>query len=325
MERTALRIGVSDSDRTRPLVSGEVEMEGVAADIEVMGVQVLFNRQLTEHTFDCCEFPLTSYLRTLERPDRRYVGLPVFPSRHFRLSSVFINKTRGIRSPADLAGRRIGVPVFDMAAAVWLRGIFHDQFGLDRASPIYVAGGLEAPRAGDEHPQFYPARFKHEQCTDRSLASMLASGEIDALYTARAPSTWPSATVGRLFEDPMTAELGYFDRTGVFPAMHLVAIKRSIVEKHLDLPMAVFKAFAAAQEVAQSKLADSTALSTMLPWQLENLLLAKQRLGADYWPAGVAKNKAMLEAIIRYMAEDGLIEKQFAIEDIFEGADILAT
>jgi ABC-type nitrate/sulfonate/bicarbonate transport system substrate-binding protein len=325
MERTALTIGVSDSDRTRPLVSGEVRIEGVTADIEVMGVQALFNRQLTEHTFDCCEFPLTSYLRTLERPDRRYVGLPVFPSRHFRLSSVFINMTKGIRSPADLAGRKIGVPVFDMAAAVWLRGIFHDHYGLDRTSPIYVAGGLEAPRSGDEHPQFYPSCFKHEQCMDRSLASMLASGEIDALYTARAPSCWPSATVGRLFEDPMTAELGYFDRTGIFPAMHLVAIKRSIVEKHPDLPMAVFKAFAAAQEVAQSRLADSAALSTMLPWQLENLSFAKERLGADYWPAGIAKNRAMLEAIIRYMADDRLVQKQFAIEEIFEGADILST
>jgi 4,5-dihydroxyphthalate decarboxylase len=325
MERTTLTIGVSDSDRTRPLISGEVAIEGAAAEIEVMGVQALFNRQLTQHTFDCCEFPLTSYLRTLERPDRRYVGLPVFPSRHFRLSSVFINTAKGIQSPADLAGRKIGVPVFDMAAAVWLRGIFHDYYGLDRTSPIYVAGGLEAPRSGDEHPQFYPDRFKHEQCTDRSLSSMLASGEIDALYTARAPSSWPSATVGRLFEDPTTAEIGYFDRSGVFPAMHLVAIKRSIVERHPHLPMAVFKAFAAAQEVAQARLADSAALSTMLPWQLENLLFAKQRLGADYWPAGIAKNRAMLDAVIRYMAEDGLVQKQFAIEDVFEGTEILAT
>src|SRR5260221_13505580 len=127
MAALSLKIGVSDSDRTRPIASGEVPIAGVAADVKLMGVQALFNQQLTEHTFDCCEFPLSSYLRSLERPDRPYVAVPVFPSRHFRFSSVFVNAAKGIRKPADLAGKRIGVPVFDMAAAVWLRGIRSEE------------------------------------------------------------------------------------------------------------------------------------------------------------------------------------------------------
>jgi 4,5-dihydroxyphthalate decarboxylase len=163
MPNLNLNIGVSDSDRTRPLANGDVAIAGCKPVVTFMGVQDLFNKQLTEHSFDCCEFPLGTYLRTLERPERPYLAIPIFPSRHFRLSSSFVNTTKGIKAPSDLAGKRIGVSVFDMAAAVWLRGIFQDHYGLPRMAPIYVAGGLEAPRTGDEHPQFYPDRFQHEE------------------------------------------------------------------------------------------------------------------------------------------------------------------
>ncbi|WP_024506496.1 hypothetical protein [Bradyrhizobium sp. ARR65] len=325
MTALPLKIGVSDSDRTRPIASGEVSIAGVAAEVTLMGVQALFNQQLTEHTFDCCEFPISSYLRSLEQAELRYAAVPVFPSRHFRLSNVFVNTAKGIRTPADLAGKRIGVPVFDMAAAVWLRGIFQDHFGLERTAPIYVAGGLETARAGDEHPQLYPDRFKHEQRNDKSLAVLLAEGEIDALYTARAPSTWPSPNVGRLFEEPMRAELDYFVRTGIFPPMHLIAVKRTLAEANPGLLRAIFNAFAQAQNIARDRLFDSAALTTMLPWQLESLLLTERHLGYDYWPVGLAKNRAMLKVIIRYMLEDGLIATEFSPEQMFSDPDILKT
>lgn len=325
MAALPLKIGVSDSDRTRPIANGEISIAGVKAEVTLMGVQALFNRQLTEHTFDCCEFPLSSYLRTLERPDRPYVAVPVFPSRHFRFSNVFVNAAAGIGSPSDLAGKRIGVPVFDMAAAVWLRGIFQDHFGLPRNAPIYVSGGLEAARRGDEHPQLYPDRFRHEERNDKSLAVLLAEGEIDALYTARAPSTWPSATVNRLFEDPMPAELDYYSKTKIFPPMHVIAIKRKIAEANPGLAMAIFNSFAQAQKLAREKLFDSAALSTILPWQLESLMFAEQQLGRDYWPVGLAKNRPTLQVIIRYMVEDGLIATAFSPEDLFSDAEVLRT
>lgn len=325
MAALPLKIGVSDSDRTRPIANGEVTIAGVAAEVTLMGVQALFNQQLTRHTFDCCEFPLTSYLRSLERPDRPYVAVPVFPSRHFRFSSVFVNTAKQIKVPADLAGKRIGVPVFDMAAAVWLRGIFQDHFGLPRTAPIYVSGGLEAARTGDEHPQFYPDRFRHEQRNDESLAALLAKGEIDALYTARAPSNWPSPMVSRMFVEPMQVDLDYFSKTGIFPPMHVIAIKRELAEANPGLAMAVFEAFAQAQKIARDRLFDSAALCTMLPWQLESLILTEQRLGNDYWPVGLANNRAMLRVIIRYMVEDGLTATEFTPEDLFSDADILKT
>ena len=320
-----LSIGLSDSDRTRPIASGAVPIAGVAPHVTFMDVQALFNQQLAEHTFDCCEFPIGTYVRTLEQPDRPYVAIPIFPSRHFRLSSVFVNAQAGIRTPADLAGRRVGVPVFDMAAAVWLRGIFHDHYGLDRRAPIYVSGGLNEPRSGDEHPQYYPDRFTHEKRTDRSLADLLAGGEIDALYTARAPHTWPASGVARLFDDPVAAERAYFERTGIFPPMHVIAIKRPIAEAHPHLPLALLRAFAQAQAIARERLFDSAALSTMLPWQLEGLLLAERTLGRDYWPTGFGANRAMLTVVIRYLYEDGLISRVFEPEDLFSGAGVLRT
>lgn len=313
-----LAIGLSESDRTRPIASGAVTIAGVRPVVSIMEVQALFNRQLTEHIFDCCEFPLGTYLRTLEQPDRPYVAIPVFPSRHFRLSCVFVNTTKGIMTPADLAGKRIGVPVFDMAAAVWLRGIFHDDYGLDRASPIYVAGGLNEARNGDEHPQFYPDRFTHEVRSDRSLSALLADGEIDALYTARAPDSWGrSLTVDRLYRDPIAEELAYFKRSGIFPAMHVVAIKRAVAEAHPFLPVAIMDAFVQAQRIARERLFESAALSTMLPWQLEALLFAERHLGADPWPAGLEANRTMLATAIRYMHEDGLIRRRMEPEELF--------
>jgi 4,5-dihydroxyphthalate decarboxylase len=177
---------------------------------------------------------------------------------------------------------------------------------------------------GEEHPQVYPDRFHHEKRQDKSLADMLARGDIDALYTARAPSTWASPNVKRLFDDPARAELDYFRKTGIFPAMHVVAIKRPLVENNPGLSKAIFDAFSKAQVIARAKLADASALSTMLPWQLEALLFAEEQLGKDYWPVGVAKNRSMLETIIRYLREDGLITTSFQPEDLF-CSDMLQT
>ncbi|GAA2234902.1 ABC transporter substrate-binding protein [Herbiconiux moechotypicola] len=323
-----LTLGLSDTDRARPLADGSVALaaDGLVLETEVtlMPTQALFNKQLVEHTFDVCEFPVGTYVRTLEQEGQPYLALPVFPSRHFRLSCIFVNADAGIRTPADLAGRRVGIPVFDMAAAVWLRGILEEHYGLPRTAPTYVSGGLEAARSGDEHPQFYPPRFTVEHRSDKSLAQLLAEGEIDALYTARAPSTWPSSRVVRLFDgdaysSAQAEELSYFKETGIFPPMHLVAIKRSLADAHPELVPAVYRAFTAAQDAARAALYDSTALSTLLPWQLESLLEAERQLGDDYWASGFAANRGMLEVLLRYLADDGLVSDAHTAESLFAG------
>lgn len=314
-----LSVGLSNTGRTRPLADGRVAIDGVEAAITLMGVQALFNHQLATHEFDVCEFPLATYLRSLEQPDQPYLAIPVFPSRHFRFSCTFVSEASGVKSPAELAGKRIGVSVFDMAAAVWLRGIYQDYYGLERHSPTYVIGGLEEPRNGDEHPQFYPEGFNFEERTDKSLAELLAEGEIDALVTARAPSTWPGPGVRRLFDDVRTAERDYFHASGIFPAMHLIAIKRSVAEAHPELPVALLRAFDEATREARADMWESAALDTILPWQFEELLETERELGTDLWSSGVAANRTMLDQIIEYTLADGLISSRPSVDDLFAG------
>lgn len=311
--------GLTSTARTRPLIDGRVPIEGAEVEFATMGVQELFNLQLREHPFDVCEFPLVTYLRSLEQPGRPYTAVPVFPSRHFRLSCVFVSDRSPIESPAELAGRRVGLPVFDMAAAVWLRGILHDLHGLDRHAPVYVTAGSEGPREGDEHPQVIPAGFCVERRTDIGLAQLLEQGEIDALYSARAPSTWPGPAVRRLFSDPRKVELAYHAHAGFFPAMHILAVKRTVAEAAPDLLQALVHAFDRAQAVARAQLFDSATLDSLLPWQLEELLESERLLGADLWANGFTANRRMLEQIIEYARADGLITSALRPEDLFEG------
>lgn len=323
-----LSLALPPSARTRPLADGRVAIDGVRPAITFMGVQALFDHQMVHHTFDACEFPLFTYLRQLERPDPQYLAIPYFPSRHFRLSCLFVHADSDVRAPADLAGRRVGVAVFDMAAAVWTRGILQDHYGLDRFAPTYVTAGAEGPRVGDSHPQFYPDGFTVEHRTDAGLAQLLAAGEIDAMVTARAPSTWPGEKVRRLFPEPRAAERAYFRETGIFPAMHVVALKREVAAAHPALPLALHRAFVAAGAAARAELVDSAALETLLPWQLEELLETEAALGPDYWASGFAANAPMLARAVDYALADGLITTPFAPGDLFAGPggeDLLAT
>ncbi len=318
-EPVRLTIGASDCDRLRALADGRVRVEGVATEATVMPLQALFNLQMREHAFDCAEFPIATWLRHFDRPSQDYVGIPVFPSRHFRFSCVFVNRAKGLSKPADLAGRRVGTMVWDMAAAVWLRGIFAEHHGLPIAAPVYVNAGLNEPRAGEDHPQVYPPGVRVEHVTHSSLSAMLESGEIDALYTARAPDSFFSAPdkVGRLFADPMTAELEYYRRTGIYPPMHLVAVKRHLVEAHPWLPRALYDAFAESQRLARLRLHDSATLAVGLPWLVQHVEETERLLGEGFWSTGFAANRGMFETLIRYMRAEGLLKRDLAPEELF--------
>ncbi len=318
-EPIRLSIGVSDCDRLRAIAEGRVAIQGVTADITQMPLQALFNTQMTTHRFDCCEFPIATWLRHFDLPRQDYVGIPVFPSRHFRFSCVFVNKAKGLTRPADLAGKRVGTMVWDMAAAVWLRGIFAEHYGLPVQAPIYVNAGLNEARSGEDHPQVYPPGVTVEHVTDRSLSEMLERGEIDALYTARAPDSFFTAPdkVGRLFADPMAAELDYYRRTGIYPPMHLVAVKREFVEANPALPRALFDAFAESQHLARLRLHDSATLAVGLPWLAQHIEETECLLGEDFWSAGFAKNRVMFATLIRYMRGEGLLKAALEPEQLF--------
>jgi len=307
-------------DRTRALADGSVRPEGI--DLNYLGLEVeeTFFRMLRHQEFDVAEMSLSSYTVTLSREDPPFVALPVFPSRMFRHSCIFVSAKSGIREPKDLVGRRIGVPEYQMTAPVWIRGILQDEHGVDPASVHYFTGGVEETGRDEKIKLDLPERIVVTPIgPTQTLSQMLADGEIDALYTARTPSTFTTrpGEVRRLFDDYVTAERDYHRRTRMFPIMHTVVMRRDVYRAHPWIAQALCKAFAEAKRRARADLDATNALATMLPWQIAHVEEARRELGDDWWPYGLAANRAVLDTFLRYHHEQGLSKRRLAPEALF--------
>jgi 4,5-dihydroxyphthalate decarboxylase len=283
-------------------------------------VEETFFRMLRNREFDVAEMSLSSYCVSLGREKPAFVAIPVFPSRFFRHSCIFVSAKSGIREPKDLAGKRIGVPEYQMTAPVWIRGILQDEYGVDCSSPEYWTGGEEEPGRDEKIRLDLPAKIRVRAIgPDKTLARMLAEGEIDALHTARMPSTFVSRpeAVRRLFENYVEVEKAYFRKTKIFPIMHTVVIRREVYETNRWIAQSLLKAFAQAQRVVYDNLYNSAALVTMLPWQLAAVEEARRELGDDWWAYGFAPNRHVLDTFLRYHHEQGLSRRRLASEELF--------
>lgn len=316
-----LSLGLSDTDRHAPFFNGTIRGgEGVAFRPVLIQLQELFNRQLKTREFDVAEMPIATYLRLHGRPDNPWVAVPIFPSRFFRHSCVFVNAKAGIKGPHDLRGKKVGVPVFDMAAAVWIRGIFEDDYGLDPRSYVHMTGGLDAPRPGDAHPQVYPPGFDVRFIgPDACLSDMIETGEIDALITAKAPDSHfrSPRRVVRLFRKYRAVEHGYYKRTGIFPIMHTLAIRRDVYEANRWVATSVYKAFDEAHRRALANLVDSSALTTALPWMVEHVETTIAAMGRNFWVNGIEPNRVTIDALQAYMVREGLMAKAHETASLF--------
>ncbi len=320
MPNLRLTLACWNYDRTRALADGSVGAEGI--DLAYLGLEVeeTFFRMLRHREFDVAEMSLSSYAVTLSRADPPFVALPVFPSRMFRHSCIFVSAQSGIRDAKDLVGRRVGVPEYQMTAPVWIRGILQDEHGVDPASVHYLTGGVEETGRGEKLKLDLPARFSVTPIgASQTLSQMLADGEIDALYTARTPSTFTTrpGTVRRLFDDYVGAERAYHRRTRIFPIMHTVVMRRDVYRAHRWIAQSLCKAFAEAKRRARADLDATNALSTMLPWQIAHVEDARRELGDDWWPYGLAPNRPVLDTFLRYHHEQGLSPRRLAPEDLF--------
>jgi 4,5-dihydroxyphthalate decarboxylase len=307
-------------DRVQALVDDMVRPEGINLNMQILDVEETFFRMLRNREFDAAEMSLSSYCVTLSRAERPFVAIPVYPSRFFRHGCIFVSASSGITEPSQLAGRRVGVPEYQMTAPVWIRGILQDEYGLDPASVTYVTGGEEQPGREEKLKIDLPAKFRVENIgSEATLAQALAAGEIDALYTARAPSTFynrPDA-VRRLFPNFVEVEKDYFRRTGIFPIMHVVAIRRELYERHRWVAQALMKAFVAAQQQVYRDLRVSASLKTMLPWQIAAVEETIATMGEEWWPYGLERNRPALETFLRYHHEQGLSRSELSIDDLF--------
>jgi 4,5-dihydroxyphthalate decarboxylase len=307
-------------DRTRALFDGRVRADGIDLTCLDLPVEETFFRMLRYREFDVAELSLSSYVVSRFAADPAFVAIPVFPSRFFRHSCIYVNAGAGIAGPRDLAGRTVGTPEYQMTAGVWIRGMLADEHGVPVDGVRYVTGGLEEPGRDEKVALQLPAAIRVEPIgAGETLSSMLASGAIDALYTAREPSSFRAGggRVRRLFEDFAAVERDYFDRTRIFPIMHVIAIRREVYERHRWIAASLAKAFAAAQRVAYDDLAQTAALKTMLPWLVAHLDETHRHMGHDFWPYGLEANRHVLDVFLRYSHEQGLSTRRLSAEELF--------
>jgi 4,5-dihydroxyphthalate decarboxylase len=321
LAKLRLSLGCWNYDRTRALADGRVKADGIELTYLDMPVEETFFRMLRHQEFDVAEMSLSSYTVSLFREKKHFIAIPVFPSRFFRHSCIYVNAASGINQPKDLIGRKVGNPEYQMTAPVWIRGILQDEYGVPVDSPTYLTGGEEEPNRSEKLKLDLPANIRVQPIGPRdTLAAMLREGAIDALYTARMPSTYTAGGKGpvrRLFEDYMEVEQAYFRKTRIFPIMHTVAIKRSVYEAHPWVAMSLYKAFARAQKETYDDLYVTAALKAMLPWLTKHVEDARALMGDDFWPYGFEPNRETLSTFLRYHHEQGLSRQRLEPEALF--------
>ena len=324
MSKLKLGIAVGDYDRMRPLVDGTVPIDAVDPQYMLLEPEEIFFRAFRHADFDICELSLSSYSVKTAAGESPYIGVPVFPSRAFRHTSIYVRSDR-IKSPGDLKGKRIGVPEYQLTANVWARLILEEEFGIKPSDVTWVRGGYEQPGRVEKITIQLPPDVRLESVPEgATISGQLAAGALDAVIGPRAPSCFERGdpNVGYLFADPQAAARAWFERTKLFPIMHLLGVRKTLAEQHPWLPSAVFKAFEQSKAVALAKLGDTSATKVTLPFVEEQLHAAKALMGEDFWPYGLAPNRHVLERFLRRHHAEGLSSRLLAPEDLFHPASL---
>ncbi len=320
MSKLRLSLACWNYDRTRALLEGRIPVDGIDLAYLNLPVEETFFRMLRHREFDVAEMSLSSYVLSLFSQNPPFIAIPIFPSRFFRHSCIYINRNSGIRNPRDLIGRRVGTPEFQMTAGMWIRGILSDEHGVPVTSVAYFNGGEEQPGRVEKLKLDLPPAIRLQPIPEtKTLSAMLDAGEIDALYTARMPSTFThgSSSVKRLFEDYPAVERAYYLKTKIFPIMHTVVIRRDVYEKHPWVAQSLYKAFVLAQREAYQDLYQTAALKYMLPWLIRHVEDTRALMGQDFWPYGVEPNIHVLETFLRYSFEQGLSKRPLQPTELF--------
>ncbi|MFN3643537.1 MAG: ABC transporter substrate-binding protein [Gemmobacter sp.] len=321
MPNLRLSVAMGDYDRTRAIVDGRVQIDGVDPVCMLLSPEEMFFRAARHSAFDVTEHSFSSYCVKLARGDADYIALPVYLSRAFRHSSVYIRTDRGIAAPADLKGRRIGVAEYQLSANVWIRGILEDDHGVRPGEISWVRGGMDTPGRPEKIALSLPADVRIEAApAGATLDGMLAAGEIDGFIGPRAPRCFAAGhpAVGRLF-DTAAAE-DWYRRTGIFPIMHVLALRRSLAETHPFLPGALVKAFTAAKAMAQAALDDTSATKVTMPFVEDTLARARALMGPDLWTYGVTGNEAALDRFLDWHYRQGLSVRRLDVDELFHPA-----
>jgi 4,5-dihydroxyphthalate decarboxylase len=327
VSKLRLSVAIGDYDRNRPLLDGRVLIDGVEPVFMTLSPEEIFFRAFRHQEFDICELSFGSYVVSVDQGNPGYIAMPAFLSRAFRHTSIYIRTDKGINKPADLKGKRIGVAEYQLSANVWARALLEDDYGVKPADIIWVRGGMEQPGRPEKIKLQLPAAIRLENAPpDRSLNALLAAGEIDGFIGPRTLSCFDQGhpQVARLFSDSVSVAADYYRRTGIFPIMHLLGVRRTLAEQQPWLPAALLKAFNQSKTLALTGLNDTSATKVTLPFVEEQLVNARALLGNDFWSYGVAANRAVLDNFLDHHHRQGLSQRRITIEQLFHPATLEA-
>jgi len=319
MSQLQISIAMGDYDRNRALFDGRVQIDGCDPVYMLLSPEEMFFRAMRSRDFDITELSFSSYLVKHAQGDCPYIAVPVFLSRAFRHTSIYVRKDR-IRTPQDLKGKRVGIPEYQLTAIVWARSILQDDYGIRPEDVTWVRGGIDTPGRPEKIKLNLPAGVHVEAAPEgTTISQLLDAGEIDGFIAPRPPSgaALQNPHVGWLFDDPTAVAKDYYRRTGIFPIMHVVGIRKEIAAVHPWLPGAVVKAFNASKAAALELLADTSATKVTLPFVEEQLKAAKDLLGEDFWSYGVQANRKTLQAFLKHHHAQGLSSRLVEVDELF--------
>jgi hypothetical protein len=326
MNDPKLKFAFWDYDRTRALADGTVKFDGIDAGFDSARIVTeIFERMIRRREFDVSELGMTYFLRTLDLDEPPFVAIPVFPNRCFRHSAIYVNKASGIAHPRDLAGKTIGeLALYGHDAGVMPKGVLSDEYGVTPAQCRWMVGGLDWPMDPvDFVPQPHPDDVEVTWAPPGAdLGKMLESGEIDALISADVPKCVldGSPKVKRLFDDYPAIERDYYRRTGIFPIMHTVVVRRELAATRPELLPPIYDGFCRAKDAAAGHLRQGMIfnnMATMVPWMSDLIGADAALLGDDWWPYGIDANRKAIDTYLRYHHEQGLSKRRLTCEDIF--------
>lgn len=306
-------------DRMQALYTGEVKPEGIDLTFRVEDFpRRLFDHAMGTQEFDVCEMSSSDYISRVARGDCPFVAIPVFPSKMFRHGMMAINRRSGIRTPKDLEGRRVGVMRYTMTAAVWQRGHLQNDYGVDLSKIHWVEGAINSPGAHGV-PTNIPAGVSFERNeSSKSMSDLLEEGRVDATIGTHLPNArFTNPDVVRLFPDFKEVEKAYYQRTGIFPIMHLVAIKREVYERHPFIARSLYQAFCESKRAALVRMRNYSALRFMLPWMPAELDELDAVFGDDPWKYGLEEARLNLGTLMIYMVQQGMLHAPIPAEQLF--------
>lgn len=319
MTQLPITLAVNDYDHVRDLTQGLVDVQGVDLTTFNFPVEEIFYRFLHHREFDVSEFSFGKYVSMRSQGDDSVTAIPVFPSRMFRHSSIYVRSDSPLTDPRELSGLRLGLPEWAQTASIYSRGALMHEYGIALQDVEWIQAGVNQPGRQEKVDLRLPDGVSYTSMPDRSLSEMLEAGELDAILTAHPPAEFEDGGPGvrRLLSDAPSVERRYYEKTRIYPIMHVIAMRTELVHQHPWLPMELFKGFAEAKRRSVERALDFTAPRFPVPWIADHAATARTVFGSDFWPYGLEANRTTLEAFLHFASEQGVMHRPLGPEDLF--------